>query len=561
MISTKKHVQQLAFLLYAKGINDIVISPGSRNGPIIHTLALSNHFNCRSIVDERSAAYFAIGLSQASKKPVAVVCSSGTAALNFAPAVAEAFYLNIPLVIITADRPDYWINQGENQTINQQNIYHNYCKKGISLPLGESEEELWYAARLLNEIINLSTTGLPGPVHINVPLEEPLHDLLDEPLPPVKVIHALSGRLTFPVPNTNELIETFNRYNKIIILPGQMPPDPLLEEVLVKLSLKTGAVVLKEHLSNLTHSSFAENIDLLVTSLLSENTGEFSPDLLITFGGTFVSKSLKQFLRTNKPAEHWHLCISEQYYDTYQSLTHIIHTTAIEFLQQLSVKALQKENDYAKRWINKELHVKRVRDEFINQSEFSDLSVFNKICKAIPKNSVVHLGNSSPVRYALLCDPAEETEYYSNRGTSGIDGSLSTAVGFASVSQKLNTVILGDLSFFYDSNALWNNYIGKNLRIIVIHNGGGNIFSMIKGPAESQAFDQFFYTKNSTSAKGIASTFGLEYLQAKNERELQQALSAFYTINHNRAVLLEIFTNAEINAQKFRALFKTIKEI
>ncbi|HYQ56770.1 MAG TPA: thiamine pyrophosphate-binding protein, partial [Draconibacterium sp.] len=190
MISTKKHVQQLAALLHQKGINDVVISPGSRNGPMINTFVGSGLFNCRNVVDERSAAYFALGLAQALKKPVAIVCSSGTATLNYAPAIAEAYYLTIPLIVITADRPEYWIDQLENQCINQRGIYSNFVKKEYNLPLEESEIELWQAAREINECLSAAVSGKSAPVHINVPLEEPLHDLLDEELPATKAIVA-----------------------------------------------------------------------------------------------------------------------------------------------------------------------------------------------------------------------------------------------------------------------------------------------------------------------------------------------------------------------------------
>jgi 2-succinyl-5-enolpyruvyl-6-hydroxy-3-cyclohexene-1-carboxylate synthase len=300
-------------------------------------------------------------------------------------------------------------------------------------------------------------------------------------------------------------------------------------------------------------------VDTLITSLLSENKADFRPDLLITIGGTCVSKPLKQFLRQNKPENHWHLSLSCQHYDTYQSLTRIIALEATSFFLQLSEKAISKDNRYLQRWQKKEQQVKKLRDEFIQKAGFCDLAVFSTILKKIPENTVIHLGNSSPVRYAQICDAARNVQYYGNRGTSGIDGSLSTAVGFASASDKINTIILGDLGFFYDSNALWNNYTGANLRIIVIHNGGGNIFSMIKGPGESPAFNKFFFTENKTSAKGIAQTYELDYFQADDESELEKQLHYFYSEKQQKAAILEIFTDAELNAKVFRELFNKVK--
>ncbi|QIA07584.1 2-succinyl-5-enolpyruvyl-6-hydroxy-3-cyclohexene-1-carboxylic-acid synthase [Draconibacterium halophilum] len=559
MISNKKQVQQLAALLQQKGIHDIVISPGSRNGPMIHTLAGSNLFNCRNVVDERSAAYFALGLAQSLNKSVAIVCSSGTATLNYTPAIAEAFYLNVPLIVITADRPEYWIDQLENQCIKQKGIYTNFVKKEYHLPLEESEEELSYAAREINECLNMAVSGRPGPVHINVPLEEPLHDLLDEDLPHIKTVEAKQAIYTISDSALKELATAFNSAKKIMILAGQQNPNTELEKLFAELTKKSGAVVLKEHLANLNNESSCESIDTLMAAILADKPTDFKPELLITFGGHFVSKALKQYLRKNKAQQHWHLSPSNEHYDTYQSLTKVIQTDTVTFVKQLLPEVTTNNQDYFQRWKNKEKEVNQFRDNYISEITFSDLKVIAKVGQSIPENSIVHLGNSSPVRYALIADWPKNIQFMSNRGTSGIDGSMSTAVGFASVSEKINTVLIGDLSFFYDSNALWNNYIGKNLRIIVINNGGGNIFSLIKGPGESPAFQQHFYAENKFSAKGIAQTFGLDYLSAENETQLKTSLTKLYS-SKTRATILEVFTDAEINTETFRGLFKFVKQ-
>jgi len=559
MISTKKHSQQLAALLLKKGITDIVISPGSRNAPMIHTFHGIAEFNCRNIVDERSAAYFALGLSLAKQKPVAIVCTSGTASLNYTPAVAEAFYQNIPLIVLTADRPDYWIDQAESQCIRQEGIYRNFVKKEVSLPLGESEKELWFAARQINECLNLARYGSPAPVHINIPFEEPLHDLSDAELPDVKEIGLAKVQSLISPNELAGLAETISQSKKIMVLAGQLNPCAELENALAKFVAKTGAVVLHEHLSNLSNSNFCGSIDALMAAILEENAAEYCPDLLISLGGQFVSKSLKQFLRKNKPTELWHLSLGGEHFDTYQSLTKVIQTEAADFFESLSGKVLQTNSNYLQLWENKGIRVNQLRDKFVANIEFSDLKAFELIGKNIPENSVVHLGNSSPVRYALLHNRVKNAQYFSNRGTAGIDGCLSTAVGFASESDMLNTIILGDLSFFYDSNALLNKYIGTNLRIIVIHNGGGNIFSMIKGPGETPAFQEHFFTGNTHKAEVLAKAFGLEYFASTNENELAQTLTEFYSPNQKAAVL-EVFTDAEVNVTVFRELFKEVKK-
>lgn len=559
MISTKKHIQQLAALLAEKGISDVVISPGSRNGPIIHTLFGSGRFNCRNIVDERSAAYFAIGLSQAIKKPVAIVCSSGTATLNYAPAVAEAFYLNTPLVVLTADRPGYWINQGESQCIPQKNIYREFSKMEVNLPMEETDAELVQAGQLINDCLDIVVSETPGPVHINIPLEEPLHDLVEAELPEINInpINTCSKEIT----NTQvqELASAINKAKKILILGGQQIPDIQLEKSLAEFAEKTGSVVLNEHLSNLHRDYFCRSIDTLMASLLNDTIEDYQPDLLITFGGQFVSKSLKQFLRKYQPIQHWHISANNEHLDTYQCLSKVIPTDASTFFSSLLDPVEKKGKAYWKKWKQQEETVNVLRDSYVRKAEFSDLVVFDVITAQLPKNSILHLGNSSPVRYALIFNQAKEVEYYGNRGTAGIDGSLSTAVGFASISEKINTVILGDLSFFYDSNGLWNKYLGNNLRIIVINNGGGNIFGLIKGPSDSPAFKDHFFTENKDKAEALASAFSLEYLKAENKNELDIALTRFFSDKMDKPALLEVFTNAETNTQTFRGLFKHVK--
>ena len=559
MISDKRHIQQLAALLLKKGITDIVISPGSRNAPLINTFTGIAEFNCRNIVDERSAGYFALGLALKKQQPVALVCSSGTATLNYTPAVAEAFYQNIPLIVLTADRPDYWIDQSESQCIRQENIYQNFTKKGISLPLGESEKELWFAERQINECLNLAVTGNPAPVHINIPMEEPLHKLVQEDLPEVKEIELARVQAHLTEYELAILVYLFNHSRKTIILAGQLNPSFELKALLSKLVDKTSVVVIGEHLSNISNPRFCSSIDLLMASILDEDPESYQPDLLISFGGQFVSKSLKQFLRKNKPSQHWHLSLGNEHFDTYQSLTKVINMEATDFFEALLIEGKQNNGRYLELWKNKEAKLNERRDKFTKDIEFCDLKAFGQIVNNIPFSSVIHLGNSSPVRYALIHEAVTNAHYLSNRGTAGIDGCLSTAVGFASVSDQINTIILGDLSFFYDSNALWNKYVGANLRIIVIHNGGGNIFGMIKGPAESLAFAEHFFAENTHKAEVLAKAFGLDYFKAENEEELAMALKEFYSPGQKKVALLEVFTDAETNSILFRDLFNFVK--
>ncbi|MBK5203727.1 MAG: hypothetical protein JJE45_08415, partial [Prolixibacteraceae bacterium] len=426
------------------------------------------------------------------------------------------------------------------------------------LPLGESENELWSAGRDISECLNLSVRGTAAPVHINIPFQEPLHEFTNEDLPKVKVIEELSVSVRLETESLKKLKTLYNNSDKILILAGQQSYDSKLENILRKLSEKTGALVLKEHIANLNSSDFCSSIDTIVSSFLEHNK-EFCPDLLITCGRQIVSKTVKQFLRTNPPAEHWHLSLSGAHNDTYKSLTRVIRMNPSEFFMQIISELKTKDKIYLNCWKDREQLVNGLRDDFIKKIPFCDLKVYDIIRQYIPEHSVIHLGNSSPVRYSLICDPVKDALYYSNRGTSGIDGCMSTAVGFASSSNLINTLVIGDLSFFYDSNALWNKYIGKNMRIILLHNGGGNIFGMIKGPSLSPAFKDCFLTGNEKNASAIAKTFDLDYFHAKDKSSLKKSLQKLYMKERSKPAILEIFTGDDVNYIYYRKLFEHIK--
>ncbi|WP_286822313.1 2-succinyl-5-enolpyruvyl-6-hydroxy-3-cyclohexene-1-carboxylic-acid synthase [Desulfobacter sp. UBA2225] len=569
MISKKRHVQQLASLFLSKNIFDIVLCPGSRNGPLIHTLAGCGQFNCRVIVDERSAGYFAIGLAQAKKNPVVIVCSSGTATINFAPAVAEAFYQNIPLIVVTADRPAYWIDQLENQCIQQTALYRNFIKQSCSLPLEESDCRLWSGARLINEILNTAVSDAPGPVHINIPLEEPLHRTMDAQLPDVKVIGNAQTRINLDEKALAAAAEEIGRADKILVLAGQSQGNGELNSSLTLFAEKTGAVVAAEHLANLQIPSgcCCAVPELVLGSISSGDAAVFQPDLLITFGRHFVSKRIRQFLRANKPHEHIHVDAGGGHMDTYQALTRVCAMSPELFFGQLADMQIQKASGgYAGAWKDREQETLQIYKHYLDRAPFSDFTACAGALKAVPEDSVLHLGNSSTVRYAVLTPGIKEVTWLGNRGTSGIDGSVSTAVGYASCSSKINTLILGDLSFFYDSNGLWNKYLGKNLRIILLNNGGGNIFSFVEdlaGPTgeDNQAvFQNYFFAGHSAKAQGLASTFGLDYLQASSASQLDMALEKLYNPGRIVPTLLEVFTDAQTNTKVFKGLFSGIKK-
>ena len=570
MISTKRHVQQLAALLAARNFTHVVLCPGSRNGPLIHTLAGCGQFECRVIVDERSAGYFALGMARALKTPVVLVCSSGTAAVNFAPALAEAYYQKIPLIVVTADRPAYWIDQLENQCIRQEGLYKNFIKHAVVLPLEETETQLWYGARMINETLETVMAAPLGPVHINVPLEEPLHATLEMPLPEVAVVRTTATRTDLDAESLDQVGQQIKKAEKILVLAGQSPADPDLARTLDTFARKTNALVAAEHLANLDlpPDIFCATPELVLASITDTDAALFQPDLLITFGGHFVSKRIRQFLRANRPGAHIHVDAAGGHMDTYQSLTRVCAMAPEHFFARMTDRLSEfptPQTSYVRIWKDRETAVSGIYDNWLDRSPFCDLNACSKAVAAVPHDSVLHLGNSATVRYALLTPGRRTVTYLGNRGTSGIDGSVSTAVGFAACSSLINTLILGDLSFFYDSNGLWNRYLGKNVRIILLNNGGGNIFSFVEDLSvrtsqEVEAvFDTCFFAGHSARAQGLASTFGLDYITASSASELDRAIETLFDPDRSVPTLLEVFTDARTNTDAFKGLFAQIR--
>ncbi|MDA3853152.1 MAG: 2-succinyl-5-enolpyruvyl-6-hydroxy-3-cyclohexene-1-carboxylic-acid synthase [Bacteroidales bacterium] len=551
MISTKQEVQILAALMLEKGITDVVVSPGSRNAPLINTFAALPDFRCFNIVDERSAAFFAMGLALRLGRPVAVCCTSGSAMLNYAPAVAEAFYQKIPLVVLSADRPKEWVDQGDGQTIRQDNALTHLVKKSVSLSGGMRDEaELWYNTRLINEVLNAATDVENGPVHLNLPFAEPLYDTVDSDLPGVKSIVMNRGLAQVDVTMLAELQEEWEGADKKLIIVGQMQPDANLEGLLNHLANDNTVVVLSEKTSNLKGENILDAIDNL---LFANDEASLAPDLLITLGGQIVSKKVKSWLRHHKPQGHWHFSPSAEVQDTFMSLTRVVSISPLSVLLNLSSTS---NSEYSQRWLALNGAVETLHKDYVARLDFCDFTVFDTVIKHLPKEAVLHLSNSTPVRYAQLF-PMQELVYQSNRGTSGIDGVISTAAGYAHDDERLNILVIGDLSFFYDSNALWNKHFPKNLKIVLINNGGGGIFRFIDGPSRMKASTEHFVAQHQTQAEGIVTSYGIDYSAAFNQKEFELGFQNL--LEKDKAAVLEVNTPAEKNAEVLRGYFNYLK--
>jgi 2-succinyl-5-enolpyruvyl-6-hydroxy-3-cyclohexene-1-carboxylate synthase len=432
LISDKKSVQILVDQCLAQGVKNIIISPGSRNAPLILSFTAIDYFKCYSIVDERSAGFIALGMAQQSGEPVALVCTSGTAALNYAPAIAEAYYQGIPLIVITADRPGEWIDQADGQTIRQHGIYGNYIKYSCTLPVDiYTSDDEWHTKKMIAEAFVKCCKSTPGPVHINVPLREPLYGRMEQQVNTSTVVSHYQSKTGLSEQYLDQLSDCFNNSQRIMILVGMRHPDPQLQKVLIDLGKDERIIVLTESLSNCPGDGFIPCIDRVISSIKADEASLFKPDLLITFDGPIVSKMVKTFLRQNLPNEHWHVSESGEFVDTYQQLSRIIESNPSVVLNQLMPLLKSKPSQFSQTWKTRYEKVSSIHTDYLQSIPWSDLKVFETIFNHLPQPSVLQLGNSTPVRYAQLFDRFNNIESYSNRGTSGIDGSMSTAVGAA----------------------------------------------------------------------------------------------------------------------------------
>jgi 2-succinyl-5-enolpyruvyl-6-hydroxy-3-cyclohexene-1-carboxylate synthase len=540
-------------LCLANEIDHIVISPGSRNAPLIIDFTEQPDFKCFSIVDERCAAFFAIGLAQQLKRPVAVVCTSGSALLNYYPAIAEAFYSDIPLVIISADRPSHLLEIGDGQTIRQENVFANHILFNANCKDGDDS----YANEIIIDEALKTAIHQRGPVHINAPFSEPLYEQTNESgLKRSEIGKEDSFSPEIFSEDLEHFAEKWNSSNRKMILVGVLDPESVEQQLLDILANDDSVIVLTEVTSNLHHNEFFPAIDQLIAPLNDDEFKDLRPDILLTFGGMVVSKKIKAFLRSYSPSEHWHVD-TKKAYNTYFCLNEHFKINPNEFFKLFLPLVKGVSSTYKSFWC--EVKIQRLTRHTVFEKDvvYSDFKVFSEIFKTVQSQSQLQLGNSATVRYAQLFDLEVSLRVFCNRGTSGIDGSLSTAIGAAFVSKLPTVFVTGDLSFLYDSNGLWNNYIPKSFRIVLINNGGGGIFRILPGAKKVQHFSEFFETKHSLTAEHLCTMYDIEYASVSDFEMMKLQLAEFYQTSE-RPKLIEIFTPSNLNDQVLMDYFQFI---
>ncbi len=552
-------------------IEHIVISAGSRNAPLTNGFTENPFFSTYCIIDERAAAFFALGIAQQTKHPVALVCTSGSALLNYYPAVAEAYYSEHPLIILSADRMPHRIDIGDGQTIQQEGVFGPHLVGAAKLKPDVShataallssnkqpyfsknpsqkqidtlqQKHLKHNIAELNRVLALVYTQ-KGPVHINIPMEEPLYGMTKTPLafPNAPILTSKIKKY-----EDKSLATAWRKAKRKLILIGVSKPNPQLSAAVTTLLKDQSVVVLTEKTSNFSHSKAIGSIDCLLAPMELEQNGEadLKPDLLLTIGGMVVSKKIKFFLRQHKAEKHFHIDQTKAN-DTFYYLTKHIDAPASDILSFLASLESESDSDYQPKVLERYQNYLNKGLKYLSAIPFSDLRAFDLISKALPKQTHIQIANSSPIRYLQLFNFPEGTEVFSNRGTAGIDGSTATAMGAAQVNPKHLLFITGDLSFFYDVNGLWHNYIPEHARIVVINNQGGGIFRILPGEKDTNKYDTYFETIHNRNARHIAKEFGCKYKCVKSDWALKYALRRFFNPS-KQPKILEICTPRKVN--------------
>jgi len=556
MIHFRQGIKNIPEICVQHGVSKVIIAPGSRNAPLIFAFTAQPELECLSITDERSAAYFALGIAQQSGKVVALVCTSGTAVLNFAPAIAEAYYQNLPLLVFTADRPADMIDQADGQTIRQTNIYGNYVKASFDLPVETVQlVDLQFFDRQVSQAIDTAVSYPQGPVQINVPLREPIYTALPENHSNPKIIKTLAAEVSPTKESLDTLQKLWTSFGKKLIIIGVNPKNDKINELANSLANEPDVVVVAENLSNISGTKIIMQPESFFASLSVEEKTAFKPDLLITIGNSSICKQIKLFLREYQPSEQWQLESSMPYIDTYRNLTTIVPGSAVDVLGKMPFG--KTEGNYSKVFQDQMQTIAKRHNAFVENSVLSDMSAVTNLLKLAPANTVLHLANSTSVRWTQLFPTRGDLTYICNRGTSGIDGSLSTAAGYAYSSKQPTVFLTGDLSFIYDSNGLWNNYICDNFKIIVMNNNGGNIFRFIGNPTLMASCEKFFTTPHKVKIKSLVEAYGMKYMACNKDEELEDSMVNLFKAK--QATILEIFTDADLNTENYKGYFKNIK--
>ena len=552
MYSDKENINILTALLLAHGVHHAVVCPGSRNAPITHNLCEAPGMTCESVTDERSAAFIALGKAQALGEPVVVCVTSGSALVNTLPAVVEAWYQHVPIIVVSADRPEAMIGQLQGQTMPQQKTLEAFWAKEVSLPEPHDSVERWYCNRLTNEALCAMRQSSGRPVHVNVPISEPLFNFTTRELPAERCINLVDNRLW-----QSGLTRDFLASPRPMIVVGQLQGRVASSIGDAVKRLEEKCVVLAEQLS----AGRREPCHFDEALIEIGEKEAYKPDFVIYIGDTLVSKRAKHFLQHCRPSRCVVVNATGELTDVTMNVTDVVACPVEDAVDSLC-KGMESDGLYfsseaaafRQRWV-------AVLGKWTTHCKlflpaYSQMMAVRQLCELTNRQECsMQFANSSAVRLGLLYS---FRHMYVNRGVNGIEGCLSTAVGFASVKAEPVYCVIGDLSFFYDQNALWNGVAKKQLRIVMLNNGGGGIFHQLRGLERSPYRDSFVSAAHSASAKGVCEATGVDYMSARNEAELREGMSWITSRQATGPLLLEVFTDAETDAREYKKYFEII---
>lgn len=559
MYSEKRNILQLLSLLKQFGINKFVVSPGSRHIPIVISMEADPFFKLYSVVDERSASFFALGLIQRFSEPVGIICTSGTASANYCSAISEAFYQELPLLVLTADRHPAFLDQHEDQMIHQGMMYQNVAKKVYNLPIVNNDTDAWYNNRLINEaLLELGHHG-NGPVQINIPVPSHIDSFCTAKLPEERKITRMDAETCSD--EWDRIADKLSR-SKIILICGEGLKFTSREvQALNGFVNHFDCIVLADKMSN-CHVDFSVNNSFpLVQALSSADIEELCPDIVISIRANYSFnpefKSLANCFGISK-FENWYVSPSGKIVDAFHNLTQVFEMSEANFFEQTVAHAKHscENHNYAETW----LVIARSIEE--PHTPFGHINAVGTFMRHIPEDTVLHLANSNSVRIAQLFTIPDSVEIHCNRGTDGIDGCMSTMVGFASETDSLVFLLIGDLTFFYDMNALWNKHLSKNVRIFLCNNGGGAIMHMPNRPQfAAEHLPNYISAKHAASAKAWAEDRGFKYLSARNQSELEEKISTFVSPSGDGPILMEVFSEMLPDTDIFKEYYGVIRRV
>ena len=537
----------LTEILAGHGIKHVVVSPGSRNAPLLEAIDHSSDLEATVVIDERSAAFVALGIAQTTGECVALVCTSGTAVLNYAPALAEAAARHISLLAITADRPHESIGRNEPQTICQPNVYGSILKHNFNVDIRDNDT---YFDTVVNDAI-IAAKVKRQPVHLNIEIPDPSVGIAnngDFNHRNVGIVRCFSAPQSLTSAMFRQLSQQLASPRRVMVVAGCYQPSQRLNRAVSRLCSFGNVIALADSVSNLHGTGIITSIDTVLSGIGKRDLQLLRPDVVITHGAPMLSTYLKQVI-TDWQCEHWHIGVTGMTVDTFSSPVTRIECDPEEFYAGI-VGASRRSgigSDYTERWVSASQLAIESAKRFITDADWSDLKATVSVLSEVPRNTNLFLSNGMSVRYAQVL-PLSFHRVDCNRGVSGIEGATSTAIGASTVYPNTTLLLTGDMSALYDLNALTLNCVTPRFKMVVLNNGGGGIFNFIKGTRSSSSVDKLMAVTGEYRLTGLASDYGFKVWHADDEASLSASLKAMLNDTTSPGLLI-VTTDARQSAR------------